>query len=110
MRRSMFTAAIVLVLAAVLGSTVFREEVANAAQNLSVFVTNDAAHPVPVRQQGTLTVASADETQLLLDQVPERGFSNRMRLATYAGGHMFYTTDAARAAFHDDAMASYQAR
>jgi carboxypeptidase C (cathepsin A) len=49
-------------------------------------------------------------TQLLLDQVPERGFSNRIRLTTYAGGHMFYTTDAARAAFRDDAMGLYQAR
>lgn len=48
-------------------------------------------------------------TQVLLDQMPERGFSGRIRLTTYAGGHMFYMTDEARALFRGDAMALYQA-
>ena len=48
-------------------------------------------------------------TQLLLDQVPEHGFKARIRLTTYSGGHMFYMTDSARAAFRDDAISLYQA-
>jgi hypothetical protein len=87
MRRSMFIAAIVLVLAAALGSTVFREQVANAAQNLSVFVTNDAAHPVPVSQQGTLTVVSGDQTQLVLDQVFTDGDRATISVAAYKTLH-----------------------
>jgi carboxypeptidase C (cathepsin A) len=47
-------------------------------------------------------------TQLLLDQMPEPGFNSRTRLATYAGGHMFYMADGARRAFRDDAMTLYQ--
>jgi hypothetical protein len=35
----------------VLGGTVFRQPVAAAAGMLSVFVTNDSSHPVPVREQ-----------------------------------------------------------
>jgi hypothetical protein len=38
-----------------------------AAQITSVFVTNDAAHAVPVREQGTARVASADATEVLAD-------------------------------------------
>ncbi len=42
----------VVVTSLVLGATVFRGEVASAAQQaLAVFVTNDAANPVPVREQ-----------------------------------------------------------
>jgi hypothetical protein len=49
-----------------------------AAQVSSVFVTNDAAHPVPVHEQGTATVGLsssantvrlAESTQTLFDQV-----------------------------------------
>jgi hypothetical protein len=35
----------------VLGGTVFRQQVADASSILSVFVTNDSSHPVPVREQ-----------------------------------------------------------
>ncbi len=48
-------------------------------------------------------------TQLLLDQMPEHDFYGRIRLTTYAGGHMFYMADGARAAFRDDAKALYPA-
>jgi carboxypeptidase C (cathepsin A) len=48
-------------------------------------------------------------TQLLIDQVPARDLSSRIRLATYTGGHMFYMTDAARAVFRNDALTLYQA-
>jgi hypothetical protein len=37
----------------VLGGTVFRTQVADATSIMSVFVTNDSAHPVPVREQNT---------------------------------------------------------
>jgi carboxypeptidase C (cathepsin A) len=42
-------------------------------------------------------------TQLLLDQVPEAGIADRIRLSIYPGGHMFYSIDASRAALRDDA-------
>lgn len=42
-------------------------------------------------------------TQLLLDQIPQAGLGERVRLVTYPGGHMFYTRDASRAAFREDA-------
>jgi hypothetical protein len=54
--------------AVVLGSTVFREQVAAAAPAIiNVFVTNDPAHPVPVSGtvtvSGTPSVAVADERE-----------------------------------------------
>ena len=36
-----------------LGSTVFRQQVADASSLLNVFVTNDSSHPVPVHEQNT---------------------------------------------------------
>jgi hypothetical protein len=43
-----------VVLSSVLGATVFREDIAHAAGGMvSVFVTNDTSHPVPVREQAT---------------------------------------------------------
>jgi hypothetical protein len=49
--------ALLLVGATVLGATVLREPIASAAPAiLQVFVTNDAANPVPVHEQGTANV------------------------------------------------------
>jgi carboxypeptidase C (cathepsin A) len=45
------------------------------------------------------------ETKLLLAQVPDYGPGDRVRLVLHAGGHMFYTVDASRAALHDEARA-----
>jgi hypothetical protein len=87
MRRSMLAALAVVVLAVALGSTVFREGIANAAQNLSVFVTNDASHPVPVQQQGALQVNSADETQLVLDRIFTDGERATIPVAAYKTLH-----------------------
>jgi len=42
---------------------------------------------------------------LILRQVPELGAPDRIRMKTYAGGHMFYIGDTARAAFREDARA-----
>jgi hypothetical protein len=51
MRRAIIPALLLVLVSVVLGATVFREQVAHAASNLNVFVTNDSAHPVPVREQ-----------------------------------------------------------
>lgn len=42
-------------------------------------------------------------TQLLLDQVPDAGIADRIRLSVYPGGHMFYANDASRSALRDEA-------
>ena len=47
-------------------------------------------------------------SQLLLDQLPELG-PDRVKLSVYPGGHMFYSRDASRAAFREDALRTYRA-
>jgi carboxypeptidase C (cathepsin A) len=47
-------------------------------------------------------------TQLLLDQIPAASGGDRVRLVTYPGGHMFYTQDASRAAFREEARRLYE--
>ena len=39
---------------------------------------------------------------LLLDQIPNYGNTDRIKLAVYPGGHMYYSRDASRIAFRDD--------
>ncbi len=46
-------------------------------------------------------------SQLLLDQLPDLGPERRARLEVYGGGHMFYSRDASRQAFRDDARRLY---
>jgi carboxypeptidase C (cathepsin A) len=48
-------------------------------------------------------------SQLILDQLPVYGSADRLKLAVYGGGHMFYSRDASRRAFRDDALALYRA-
>jgi carboxypeptidase C (cathepsin A) len=43
--------------------------------------------------------------QLLLEQLPIYGSADRVKLAVYAGGHMFYDRDESRRALHADAAA-----
>jgi carboxypeptidase C (cathepsin A) len=47
--------------------------------------------------------------QLLLDQLPVYGSADRVKLAVYAGGHMFYNRDASRQALREDAAALFRA-
>lgn len=47
-------------------------------------------------------------SQLILDQLPVFGSADRLKLAVYGGGHMFYTRDASRRAFREDALALYR--
>ena len=48
------------------------------------------------------------ENQLILDQLPAYA-ANRLKLAVYGGGHMFYSRDASRRALRDDALQLYRA-
>ncbi|HEY7550288.1 MAG TPA: peptidase S10 [Hyphomicrobiaceae bacterium] len=48
-------------------------------------------------------------TKLTLDQMPTVGADNsRVRLEIYGGGHMFYSRDASRAQFRQDALRLYE--
>jgi carboxypeptidase C (cathepsin A) len=44
-------------------------------------------------------------SKILLDQLPAYGSRERVKLVVYPGGHMFYSRDAARAAFRAEAQA-----
>ena len=46
---------------------------------------------------------------LIVDQMPVMGNANRVRVAEYPGGHMFYSRDASQAALRKDVMAVYAA-
>ena len=46
--------------------------------------------------------------QLILDQLPVFGSADRLRLAVYGGGHMYYSRDASRRALRVDAEALYR--
>ena len=50
-------------------------------------------------------VTPYDGTQVLLNQIPPASGGDRVKLVTYPGGHMFYSRDAARAAFRVEAEA-----
>ncbi len=43
------------------------------------------------------------ETKMVLDQIPDFGAPQRLRLVVYPGGHMSYTRDATRKAMREDA-------
>ena len=47
-------------------------------------------------------------SELLLRQLPAYGGERRIDLATYPGGHMFYTRDASRAAFREAGRGLYE--
>jgi carboxypeptidase C (cathepsin A) len=49
------------------------------------------------------------ENQMILDQMPAFATPERLKLAVYGGGHMFYSRDASRRALRDDAIALYRA-
>ncbi len=46
----------------------------------------------------------------MIDQMPISGDPNRVRLALYPGGHMFYSRPASQAAFRTDVMQVFGAR
>ena len=46
--------------------------------------------------------------EVVLDQLPAFGSVDRVKLAVYAGGHMFYNRDASRKALREDAAAMFR--
>jgi carboxypeptidase C (cathepsin A) len=42
-------------------------------------------------------------TVLIVRQIPDLGAPDRIRMVVYPGGHMFYTQNASRAAFREEA-------
>ncbi|HYA80102.1 MAG TPA: peptidase S10 [Methylocystis sp.] len=49
-------------------------------------------------------------SQLIINQIPDYGPSDRVTLAVYAGGHMLYVRDDSRKALRHDAQKLYEAR
>jgi carboxypeptidase C (cathepsin A) len=47
-------------------------------------------------------------SQLLIDQLPDHGPVDRIALQVYGGGQMFYSRDASRSAFLNDARTLYE--
>jgi carboxypeptidase C (cathepsin A) len=47
-------------------------------------------------------------SQLILNQLPDFGPERRISLQVYGGGHMFYSRDASRVAFRDDARRLFE--
>lgn len=74
----------------------------DAMDELKGALAADPAFRVLVAHGLTDLVTPYFASELLLRQVPAYGDASRLTLATYGGGHMFYTRDAARAAFRED--------
>jgi carboxypeptidase C (cathepsin A) len=49
-------------------------------------------------------------SKLILDQIPDFGNAHRLGFKLYPGGHVFYSRDRARHAFHGDARSLYARR
>ena len=49
------------------------------------------------------------ENQMILDQMPAFAAPDRLRLAVYGGGHMYYSREASRRALRADAESLYRA-
>jgi hypothetical protein len=96
----------------VLGGTVFRQQVADASSILSVFVTNDSSHPVPVREQnldgggnikvheqGTANVNVTNSSLTVASQAPITGGAVHWNLPC-PSGFKFGTVVASALTFH----------
>ena len=71
-------------------------------------LANDAQVRVLIAHGANDLVTPYFANQLLLDQLPVYGAADRVKLAVYAGGHMFYNRDASRKGLHDDAAAMFR--
>ena len=67
----------------------------------------DGAMRVLVAHGYTDLVTPYFTSKLLIDQMPPYGSGERLKLAVYPGGHMFYSRADSRAAFHRDAADLY---
>jgi carboxypeptidase C (cathepsin A) len=77
--------------------------------DLRSYLAIDARTRVLVAHGASDLVTPYFENQLILDQMPPYAIPDRLKLAVYGGGHMFYSRDASRRAFRDDARALYRA-
>jgi carboxypeptidase C (cathepsin A) len=80
-----------------------------AVDDLRSVLAADPQMRVLVAHGATDLVTPYFGNQLLLDQLPVFGVADRVKLAVYAGGHMFYNRDASRRALRQDAQAMYRA-
>src|SRR6201999_2356180 len=88
------------------GSGMHRPQVVD---DLADDLAGDAQMRVLVVHGANDLIAPYFADQLLLEQLPVYGSADRLKLAVYAGGHMFYDRDASRRALHADAAALFAA-
>jgi carboxypeptidase C (cathepsin A) len=75
---------------------------------LRSFLSIDPRTRVLVTHGASDLVTPYFENQLILDQIPPYA-TGRIKLAVYGGGHMYYSRDASRRAFREDARLLYRA-
>jgi carboxypeptidase C (cathepsin A) len=72
-------------------------------------LASDAKLRVLITHGASDLVTPYFETQMILDQMPPFVTPERLKLAVYGGGHMYYSRDASRRALRDDAQQLYRA-
>jgi carboxypeptidase C (cathepsin A) len=72
-------------------------------------LANDPRMRILVAHGASDLVTPYFENQMILDQLPAFATPERLKLSVYGGGHMFYSRDASRRAFREDARALYRA-
>ena len=72
-------------------------------------LANDPRMRVLVAHGASDLVTPYFENQMIIDQMPPFASPERLKLSVYGGGHMFYSRDASRRAFREDARALYRA-
>ena len=72
-------------------------------------LANDPRMRILVAHGASDLVTPYFENQMILDQLPAFASPERLKLSVYGGGHMFYSRDASRRAFREDARALYRA-
>lgn len=77
--------------------------------DLRSYLAIDPRTRVLVAHGATDLVTPYFENQLIIEQMPAYAIPDRIKLSVYGGGHMFYSRDASRRAFRDDARALYRA-
>jgi hypothetical protein len=90
MRKALIPAFLLVLGAVVLGSTVFREQLVNAATTpfQNVVVTNTPTNPVPVQQQGTSTVSGTVGLDSGQNTVKFDSNANTVNLDSTDGGRL----------------------
>jgi carboxypeptidase C (cathepsin A) len=72
-------------------------------------LANDPRTRVLVAHGASDLVTPYFENQMIIAQMPPFASPERLKLAVYGGGHMFYSRDASRRAFREDARSLYRA-